>query len=263
MDDAVRENFKKFRKDTYLELDLKLDLKDPVLTKNGAKLGTFWHSILQKYIDNESEPKPAKAVVDALESEFEGIEFLKTGFPLYGYMIDEESSEVSFWNGNANAIGWYENGYKNGYVIVHWTAVKILNFWEKDKDAHGKYLHQCLVYARLLQLHLELDELPYILIVAINKTGEDIHKTGIGIQPALFHDFPKECKDALEKFKWSKDQLELGGRLKRTVVVDKYKREKEIKMETPVRDVLEENTTVGDLLDALHLKFSKLKLVGL
>ena len=105
------------------------------------------------------------------ESIVERIEFLQSEFPLHGFMTDEENSEIYFWNGKADEIGWFEGNY----VIVDWKAVDLLNFWEDDRRAFGDCLHQCLVYARLLQLHLKLEELPYILIVPIsNTTGKDI-----------------------------------------------------------------------------------------
>ena len=58
------------------------------------------------------------------------------------------------------------------------------------------YLHQGLVYARLLQLHMKLDYLPPILLVPISfRNGQDI-------QPGLFYDYPDECKEAVERDIW-------------------------------------------------------------
>ena len=80
---------------------------------------------------------------------------------------------------------------------MDWKVLDILNFWKKNKSAFGKFFHQCLIYARLLQLHMDLDYLPHILIVPISsRTGEDIHL-------ALFWDYPIEGEEAIETFKWS------------------------------------------------------------
>ena len=63
--------------------------------------------------------------------------------------------------------------------------------------AYGKFLHQCLVYARLLQLHMKLTYLPLILLVPIsNNDARDIH-------PGLFLDYPDECKSVIEADVWS------------------------------------------------------------
>ena len=84
------------------------------------------------------------------------------------------------------------------YVIVDWKVLDILNSWEKNKNAFGKCHHQCLIYARLLQLHMDLDYLPHILIVPISSiTGKDVYL-------ALFWDYPEDCKQAIESFKWSR-----------------------------------------------------------
>ena len=72
----------------------------------------------------------------------------------------------------------------------------LLKFWKKS-TTHGWYLHQSLVYARLLQLHMELDYLPPILLVPIsNNDGRTIH-------PGLFYDYPDECKEAINVHCWS------------------------------------------------------------
>ena len=96
------------------------------------------------------------------------IHLLDGHYPLYGYASDETDAppQVYFWHGEADAIGWYkDNKGEERYIIVDWKVLDILNSWEKNKNAFGKYLHQCLIYARLLQLHMDLDYLPHILIV--------------------------------------------------------------------------------------------------
>ena len=128
------------------------------------------------------------------------IEFLDSHFPLYGYMYSktEDSPKVFLWQGDVDAVGWYKDSSgEERYVIVDWKVLDILEFWKKNKDAYGKYLHQCLVYARLLQLHLKLGYLPHILIVPISGVnGRDFH-------PVLFYDYPEKCKEKIEGFGWS------------------------------------------------------------
>lgn len=108
-------------------------------------------------------------------------------------MLEKEKKNSFLWQGNADAIGWYDGKY----VIVDWKVVELQGYWDKNKDAFGTHLHQCLVYARLLQCHMKLDYLPYILIVPIDGfTGRDVY-------PGLFKDYPEECKHEMESFKWS------------------------------------------------------------
>ncbi|XP_078348475.1 uncharacterized protein LOC144633495 [Oculina patagonica] len=129
------------------------------------------------------------------------IKLFASHFPLYGYMYSksEESSEVFQWQVVAGAVGWYQDGQgMERYVIVE--KIKVLDspeFWAEHPDAYGKCLHQCLVHARLLQLHLKLEYLPHILIIPISgKTGQDIY-------PGLFFDYPEKCKEVIESFEWT------------------------------------------------------------
>ena len=190
------------------------------LTKSGKRgtgntIGQRWDQMLSKKI---AEMKPKPDFVEEDDEEEDGkeenvesqvipkitemfkIKFFDSHFPLYGYMWSrtEESPKVYLWQGDADAVGWYEDDDGVGrYVIVDWKVLDILEFWKKNPNAYGKYLHQSLVYARLLQLHLELDYMPHILIVPINGlTGKDIH-------PALFSDYPEKCKEMIESFGWS------------------------------------------------------------
>ena len=52
-------------------------------------------------------------------------------FPLYGYASDETYAlpKVHFWQGEADAIGWYKdpNMGIERHLIVNWKVVDILN----------------------------------------------------------------------------------------------------------------------------------------
>ena len=99
-----------------------MELENNGPTGSGAEVGKRWHSIMKDYIDKSSksdneqsddeqsdDDKIAEGVIDALKEEFDGIEFLQSEFPLYGYMVPkEDGEEIYFWNGKADAIGWYK-----------------------------------------------------------------------------------------------------------------------------------------------------------
>ena len=148
--------------------------------------------------EEEEEEEVETLLIKEIFNQF-GINFFDSHFPLYGYMSKtEESSKVYLWQGEADAVGWYKDNNGVGiYVIVDWKVLDILDFWTKNPGAYGKYLHQCLVYAKLLQLHLQLNYLPAILIVPISgTTGQDIH-------PSLFYEYPEKCKEMIESYEWS------------------------------------------------------------
>ena len=185
------------------------------------------------------------------------IHLLDGHFPLYGYASDETDAppQVYFWHGEADAIGLHVNSEGRGrFVIVDWKVLDILDFWEKNKDAFGKYLHQCLIYARLLQLHMKLTYLPQILIVPISSiTGEHIH-------PALFKDYPDDCKEAIESFKWSVELPKPTMKVRRG---KPFRREGRVDRESLLGDILDMKASAGDLLDALGLASLELEITHL
>ena len=183
------------------------------------------------------------------------INLLESHFPLYGYASDETDAppQVYFWHGEADAIGWYwDQERRVRYVIVDWKVLDILDFWEKNKDAFGKYLHQCLIYARLFQLHMRLDYLPRILIVPISSiTGEDIH-------PALFKDYPDDCKEAIESFKWS---VELPKHTMKVRGGRPFEKKGTVDRKSPLKEILHKDASVGEFLDALGLTSLELEII--
>ena len=134
------------------------------------------------------------------------------------------------------------------YVMVDWKVLDILNSWEKNKNAFGKYHHQCLIYARLLQLHMDFDYLPHILIVPISSiTGKDVYL-------ALFWDYPEECKQAIESFKWSltlpKPTMKVRGRRP-------FLTEGRVDRSLHMRCFLDMDASAGELLGAFGISFTR------
>ena len=167
----------------------------------GDALGRYWHEILKKKLHQEKIKEGADDIlagqlIDKLKEQF-NITLFEPEFQLYGYVYNktETAPKVYLWNGvRADAIGWHHKEKK--YVIVDYKVVDLLQFWTTP-EASGKFLHQCLVYARLLQLHMKLTYLPPILLVPIsNNDARYIH-------PGLFLNYPDECKRAINADVWS------------------------------------------------------------
>ena len=123
-------------------------------------------------------------------------------------------------------------------------------------DLCGKHLHQCLVYARLLKLHMDLEYLPPIMIVVIDRV------TGREAFFPLFSDYPKECKDKLEEYEWSTNQPpKLPFKM---VENDKLVRDGvagDVSLDTLLNTIFKETAKVQDLLEALSLDHDALKIV--
>ena len=200
MKKTTKDNFK-----THLtRKTIKLQEAGPYAVHNDSTLGMHWHGLLNSDVFSEKEKKgeelAAEQLVLSLQEQFD-VKLLDFDFPLYGYVYnkEEKAPNIYLWqDAEADAIGWYydENSERNKFVIVEWKVCDLVEFWNKS-TTYSMYLHQGLVYARLLQLHVKLDYLPPILLVPISfSNGQDI-------QPGLFYDYPDECKEAIERDFWS------------------------------------------------------------
>ena len=225
----------------------------PVSNHKGADLGQDWDRFLSRRIDGKEtsgKRDAADSLFYYLKAKF-GITLLVSHMQLYGYMYSQEEllPQVYYWNGEADAVGWYYNEKRkqNEYVIVDWKVLDLLNYW-RSSSAFGKHLHQCLVYARLLRLHLNLSYLPSILIVAISSNN------GRDIQPGLFYDYPDECKSLLdEQLTWSIEQPKPPRNIYGKFPFNPKLKEGVVSGEMLLEDLFAKGAKVNDLLKVFDL----------
>ena len=183
------------------------------------------------------------------------LSFLDSKFPLFGFMRDSEKQpKMYLWQGVADAIAYSRKLKK--YVVVELKVVNNLSYyWEKKYDLCGKHLHQCLVYAKLLQLHMKLPYLPPSLIVVIHQaTGKEVYFP-------LFKDYPDECKERLNEYEWFKTprvkrrplKIETTRLESKKLLCDQMNGVTgvSINLQEPLREIFKETATVKDLLKAL------------
>ena len=211
------------------------------------------HRISPSLTLNEEKVAVADSLISWVEQQH-NLRFLDSKFPLFGFMREvakdqKKRPKLYLWQGEADAIAY--SWKLNDYVIVDFKVVdNLLDYWEKKTDLCGKHLHQCLVYAKLLQLQMGLphDHLPPSLIVVIQKvTGKDGYF-------ALFKDYPKESYKKLDEYEWFTKQPP-----KRPLMI--YNPEKllnpcyikfsPILQNTRLQELFRSNATVKDLLDLL------------
>lgn len=274
MSKEVKESFRKYHVDKYSNLS-EAGLSGPPY---GTDLGNKWHKLLKDSIKgkemteySDKHVAAAKSLFYEMKTKF-GIELLESDFHLYGYMNSkgELSPEVYFWQGDATAIGCWRNKQKerNEYVVVDWKTTRDLpNFWE-SKDTFGPNLHQGLLYAKLLQVHLGLDYLPSVLIVPISSDN------GKDYQLGHFVDYPDECKTSInDDFSWHNKFPEslphkIYGKasLFNEDVLSKFSPHGSstvlLKRDTLLNEILRESATVGDLLEALGFNESSLTIIS-
>lgn len=216
------------------------------------KIGIYWHRILsaklqEKEIEKEEDYELAGELITRLKTQF-NITLLEADFPLYGYVYEKAKKRpiIFLWkNLKADAIGWDHQNKK--YVVVEYKLSNDVETFWRSAETYGYFLHQCLVYARLLQLHMNLADLPRILLVPIsNRNGRDI-------LPGLFHKYREECKAALEKYCWSKvlptppQKIRAQWPFRSNLAVGC------VEEEMSLNDLFDENATVKDLTEAFAM----------
>ena len=200
------------------------------------------------------QERAARGLISSIESQH-NLYFLDSKFPLFGFMREVATNEkkrppkLYLWQGKADAIAYSRK--LNKYVIVDFKVVdNLFDYWKKKTDLYGKHLHQCLVYAKLLQLHMNLHYYPSSLIVVIHKvTGKDGYF-------ALFEDYPKECYDKLHEYEWftkqpSKRPLRIADSDKLLNTLYQYRGAAVVSPHKRLLEIFEANATVKDLLDSL------------
>ena len=202
-----------------------------------------------------SPERVARNLISSIQRQH-NLSFLDSKFPLFGFMREVATNEkkhpkLYLWQGEADAIA---NSWKlEKYVIVEFKVVdNLLDYWQSKTDLCGKHLHQCLAYAKLLQLHMNLHYLPPSLVVVIHKvTGKEGYF-------ALFEDYPQECKDKLDEYEWfteqpSKRPLKIANTDKLLYENFRYMyRDVEVlPAQTKLSDIFGEDARLKDLLDFL------------
>ena len=223
--------------------------------------GHEWDALLSNWIRGNGYPKPSctllslptlkEEVADRLISRVEqqhNLCFLDSKFPLFGFTREvakdqKKHPKLYLWQGETDAIAYSWNLSK--LVIVDFKVVEYLSdYWESKSDLCGKHLHQCLVYAKLLKLHMGLDYLPPSLIVAIDRF------TGMRAYFPLFEDYPGECYKKLDEYEWFTKQPK-----KRPLKINNPEKLLNhifpIFPNTPLQQLFSSNATVKDLLDLL------------
>ena len=196
----------------------------------------------------------ARYLISFIESQ-RNLYFLDSKFPLFGFMREVATNEkkhpkLYLWQREADAIAF--SWVLKKYVIVDFKVVDNLSdYWQKKTDLCGKHLHQCLVYAKLLQLHMKLPYLPPSLIVVIHKvTGKEGYF-------ALLEDYPQECYEKLDEYEWfteqpSKRPLKIASTDK--LLHEKFRYVRDVHVPDPqakLSDIFGKDATVKDLLDSL------------
>lgn len=235
------------------------------------------HKELSEQIKKDTRHGEAGKILKMMEHNF-SCEFIQADVSISGFAIMKTrgNTERDFWSGemDAVAIRRSENDVLEVFVVDWKTTAKtdladILNWWKNAKN-FKEPLYQCLVYRELLLAHLKhynVEALVGIILVPL-------HQLTLQLQPRLCVDFQRMVEehllDELKKFQWFAilDDSNYAPTIKWQCTLFKEgfdpanvvdESNNNLKDDTRLKDILNENATVADLLRALDLPFLKVE----
>lgn len=232
------------------------------------KRGQEIHQKLKILINEGKGDATTGEILKEIKDKF-GCDFIKADVSISSYAVKRETG-VYIWSGRMDAVAIRR---KNGVLevfVVEWKTNDTVetDWWEWPKNFKNS-LYQCLVYRELLWAHLKHNDVNAevgIILVPIQQKYPEI------IYPGLCLDFQKMREDLLlkrlDEFEWcagfdksiSVHDIKLPRKLfKESLIPAFYVDESTntFKEDTHLKDILNDDATVGDLCRFLGLPFLK------
>lgn len=200
-----------------------------------------------------------------------GCDFIKADVSISGYAVNRKT-EVDIWSGRMDAVAIRR---KNGVLqvfVVEWKTtddLKAETDWWEGATHFKNSLYQCLVYRELLRAHLkhnDVDAMVGIILVPIHQKYPEI------IHPGLCLDFQRMRENLLlkrlDEFEWRAGfdnsiyvhDINLRRKLFKESPIPAFYVDKStntLKEDTRLKDILNDDATVGNLCRFLRLPFIK------
>ena len=271
--------------------DLKLidltDIKTQIAeqTKGGQttqstpqKKGQDIHRMLAEKIKEKNKKKNKKKNTDIVDELLKRMEseltctFIKAEVSISGSAV--KGKKVDYWSGQIDAIAIRENEVPEVFVVDWKTSeanAEVTSEWWTKATNFKRPLYQCLVYRELLQAHFKhhgVNAKVGIILVPLHQTHLET------ICPGLCLDFQKMDKehllDGLNKFEWHAvlDESSFFHTIKMPckLIRDSFdpadyvdESTNILKDDTPLKDMLNDDATVGDLRKLLDLPLIKVE----
>ena len=239
------------------------------------KKGQEIHLSLAKKIKEHTRDDTGGKMLKEIEETF-GCEFIKEEVRISGYAIKTLNlcgkPKRDFWRGkmDAVAIRRTEEGVLEVFVVDWKTSGKadeqlIYKWWEKAANFKDP-LYQCLVYRELLQAHFEHNDVKAkvgIMLVPFHQSNPEITRPGLCVD---FRKMGENLLDGLKKFEWYAvldESFDVHTiKIPCKLIKDSFnpadyvdERTNNLKGDTRLKDVLNDNATVADLCLWLDLPY--------
>lgn len=245
--------------------------EEPIPSSPQAK-GNRIHKTFANKINNDSRDGTEGEMLKEIENEF-GCELVQAEVSISGYAVHTLNTQVHFWSGKMDAVAIRRTpeGVLQVFVVDWKTTMKsdvsgIINQWWNSAQNFKNPLYQCLVYRELLQAHMKsLNAQVGIILVPFHQSQPKISCPGLCVDFKKMEE--RRLLQKLNEFKWlsvfeesiNVHTIKLPCKLfnesfDTAVYVDESTNI--LKAETRLKDILNDNATVADLLQVLDLPFS-------
>ena len=258
--------------------------QSPPLRDHGGsppqKKGKEIHEKLKQQIKKDTRDGIAGEILKTMEDKF-SCKFIQAEVSISGFAVMRKRyRQVDFWSGKMDAVAIRRSEKDVLEVfVVDWKTTaatekpyssNIPNWWDYATN-FKRPLYQCLVYRKLLLAHLKryMVEAFRVGIIVV-----PLHQLTLKLHPRLCVDFQRMVEehllDELNKFQWLAvlddsiyvHTIKLPCKLFKESfdpAVDVDESTKVLKGDTRLKDILNENATVADLLRAIDLPILKVE----
>ena len=238
------------------------------------KKGKEFHQILAEHIKMGTRYGKEGAILDATEKKFR-CKFIEAEVKISGFAVNGETKE--FWSGEMDAVAIRrENDVLEVFVADWKSSAKadeqlILKWWENAGN-FKRPLYQCLVYRELLQAHFNrygVDAVVGIVLVPFHQSFPEIIRPGLCVD---FQEMEKLLLHRLKEYEWKAvldESFDVHTiKMPCKLINDSFdpadyvdESTNILKDDTPLKDMLHDDATVGDLRRLLDLPLIKVERV--
>ena len=234
------------------------------------------HKRFAEEVENDRRDSTEGKLLKKMEDEFD-FKFIKANVGISGYAVNR--TRADFWSGIMDAVAVRRDSEDVLQVfVVDWkttesSKVKIDSNWWKNATNFKKPLYQCLVYRELLQAHFKRNDVNAEVGIFLAPSHQSNPEK---IYPGFCMDFRRmdegQLLDGQKDFQWFpvldksifNHPIKLPCKLFKESLDPAFyvdKSTNNLKNDTPLKDILNDNATVADLLQLLDLPFLKVEAI--
>ena len=249
---------------------------------SAQKKGQIIHKKLEEQIKEGTRDGIGGEILKKMEDNF-SCEFIEAEVSISSFAVERKTRwrktepQVDFWSGKMDAVAIRRSTDGLEIFVVDWktTSAKEANLrdiseWWNGATKFKVPLYQCLVYRALLSAHLKR----YNVEASVGIMLVPLHQLTLKLHPGLCVDFQamveEHLLDELNKLQWfaALDESIYAHTIKLPCklfkesydpAADVDESTNVLKEDTRLKDILNENATVADLLQALDLLFLKVE----